>query len=39
MVVTFVVLYGSECWSIKKTQVQGLIAAEMRMNRWISGYM
>ena len=33
MVVKPVVLYGSECWPIKKTQVQRLMAVEMRMIR------
>ena len=37
MVVRPAVLYGVECWCIKKTQVQKL--AEMRMIRWICGYM
>jgi len=32
------VLYGSECWPIKKTQVQRLMVAEMRMIRWMCGY-
>ena len=38
MVVRPVVLYGLECWPIKKTQVQWLMVAEMRMNRWMCGY-
>jgi len=33
------VLYGSECWPIKKTQVPRLMIAEMRMIRWMCGYM
>ena len=33
MVVRPAVLYGSECWPLKKTQVQRLMAAEMRMVR------
>ena len=32
------VLYGSECWPIKKTQVQRLMVAEMRMIKWMCGY-
>ena len=32
------VLYGSECWSLKKTQVQRLMVAEMRMITWMCGY-
>jgi len=31
MVVRPVVLYGSECWPLKKTQVQRLMIAKMRM--------
>jgi len=32
-------LYGSECWALKKTQIQRLLVAEMKMIRWICGYM
>jgi len=39
MVVRPAVLYGSECWPIKKTQVQRLMVAEMRMIRRVCGYM
>jgi len=38
MVVRPAVLYGSECWLIKKTQVQRLMVPEMRMIRWMYGY-
>lgn len=38
MVVRPVVLYGFECWSIKKTQLQRLMVGEMRMIRWMCGY-
>jgi len=38
MVVRPAVLYGSECWPLKKAQVQRLTVAEMRMLRWICGY-
>jgi len=38
MVVKPAFLYGSECWPLKKTQVQRLTVAEMRMLRWMSGY-
>jgi len=31
-------MYGSECWVLKKTQIQRLLAAEMRMIRWICRY-
>ncbi|VFQ99294.1 unnamed protein product [Cuscuta campestris] len=30
-------LYGAECWAVKKTHVRRLHAAEMRMLRWICG--
>ncbi|VFQ95537.1 unnamed protein product [Cuscuta campestris] len=30
-------LYGAECWAVKKTHVRHLHAAEMRMLRWICG--
>ena len=33
------ILYGSKCWPIKKTQVQRLMVSEMRMIRWMCGYM
>jgi len=32
------VLYGSECWLLKKMQVQRLSVAKMRMIRWMCGY-
>ena len=38
MVVKPAVLYGAECWPMKKTQVQKLMVAEIRMIRWICGY-
>jgi len=38
MVVRPAVLYGSECWPIKKIQVQRLMVAEMRMLRWMCVY-
>ena len=38
MVVRPAVLYGSECWPLKKTQVQRLTVAKMRMLRWMCGY-
>ena len=31
-------LYGSECWAIKKQHVQKMSVAEMRMLRWSCGY-
>ncbi|VFQ81273.1 unnamed protein product [Cuscuta campestris] len=30
-------LYGAECWAVKKTRVRRLHAAEMRMLRWMCG--
>ena len=38
MVVKPAMLYGTECWPIKKTQVQRLMVAEIRMIRWMYGY-
>jgi len=38
MVVRPAVLYGSDCWPLKKTQVQRLTVAEMRLINWMSGY-
>jgi len=38
VVVRPALLYGSECWPIKKAQVQRLMVAEMRMLRWMCGY-
>ena len=38
MVVRPAVLYGSECWPLRKTQVQRLMVAEMRMIQWMCGY-
>ena len=38
MVVRSTVLYGLECWPLKKTQVQRLTEAEIRMTRWMCSY-
>ena len=38
MVVRPAVLYASECWPLKKTQVQRLMVAEMKMVRWMCGF-
>ena len=38
MVVRPAVLYGSECWHLKKTQVRRLMVVEMRMVRWMCGF-
>ena len=38
MVVRPAILYGSECWPLKKMQVQRLMVAEMRMVRWMCGF-
>ncbi|VFQ77880.1 unnamed protein product [Cuscuta campestris] len=34
-VVRAAMLYGAECWAVKKTHVRRLHAAEMRMLRWM----
>jgi len=39
LIVRPVALYGSECWPIKKAPVQRLVVAEIRMIRWMCGYM
>jgi hypothetical protein len=31
------ILYGTECWAVKKQRVHKMSVAEMRMLRWISG--
>ena len=38
MVVKPALLYGVECWPIKKSHVQRMRVAEMRMIRWICGH-
>ena len=38
MVVRPTVIYGSKCWPIKKTQVQRLMVAEIKIIRWMYGY-
>ena len=38
MVVRPALLYGMECWLIKKSHVQRMRVAEMRMIRWICGH-
>ncbi|KAE8716647.1 putative peroxygenase 4-like isoform X1 [Hibiscus syriacus] len=37
MAIRLVLLYGSECWAIKKDHVRRMEAAEMRMLRWACG--
>jgi len=37
MVVRWALIYGAECWPVKKTQVQRLMV-EMRMIRWMCGF-
>ena len=39
MAVRPAVLYGSEYWPLKKMQAQRLMVAEMRMIRWMCGFM
>jgi len=39
MVVRSAVLYRSECWPLKKTQIQRLTVAEMKMVRWMCGFI
>ena len=39
MVVRPTLLYGADCWSIKKTRVQMLMVTEMRMIRWMCSYV
>jgi len=38
MIVRPIILYRSESWPLKKTQVQRLTVAEMRMLRWMCGH-
>ena len=38
MLVRLALLHGTECWPIKKAQVQRLMVAEMKMIRWMCGY-
>jgi len=38
MMIRPTLLYGAKCWPIKKTQVQRLMVAEMRMIRWMFGF-
>ena len=39
MVIRPAVLYDSKCWPLKKTLVQRLLVAEMRMIRWMCGFL
>jgi len=38
MVIRPDLLYGTDCWPIKKSQVQRMRVVEKRMIRWIYGY-
>ena len=38
MVVRLALLYGAECWPVKKLHIQRMRVAEMRMIRWICGH-
>jgi len=39
LVIRPALLYGAECWPVKKSHVQRLRVAEMRMIYWICGHM
>ncbi|XP_070057688.1 uncharacterized protein [Nicotiana tomentosiformis] len=38
VVVRPTMLYGAECWTVKKSHVQKMKVAEMRMLRWMCGH-
>ncbi|XP_019226232.1 PREDICTED: uncharacterized protein LOC109207714 [Nicotiana attenuata] len=38
MVVRPTMLYGAECWPVKKSHVQKMKVADMRMLRWMCGH-
>ncbi|XP_070036548.1 uncharacterized protein [Nicotiana tomentosiformis] len=38
VVVRLTMLYGVECWPVKKSHVQKMKVAEMRMLRWMCGH-
>ena len=38
MVVRPALLYGAECWPVKKSHVQRMRVAEMRMICWMCGH-
>ena len=38
MVVRPALLYGAECWPIKRSHIQRMRVAEMRMISWICGH-
>jgi len=38
MVLRLTLLYGAECWPIKRSHIQRMKVVEMRMIRWICGY-
>ena len=37
IIVRLTMLYGSECWAIKKIYIQKVCVAKMRMLRWMCG--
>jgi len=39
MVVGSALLYGAECWPIKRSHIQRMRVAEMRIIRWICAHM
>jgi hypothetical protein len=39
MVLRPALLHGAECWPTKKSHLQRMKVAEMRMIRWICGHM
>ena len=38
MLIRPILLYGAKCWSIKRSHIRRMMAAEMRMIRWICGH-
>ena len=38
VVVRPALLYGTECWPIKRSHIQRMMVAEMKMIRWICGH-
>ena len=38
MVVRIILLYGAECWPMKRSHIQRKWVAEMRMIHWMYGH-